>query len=230
MENFWKTVWERRVVTDRSDDILSELIRLDGFDGKTGKIEVVDWLNYINYIRDYIEIRKGESIFEVGCGSGAFLYPFFREGYSVGGIDYSKTLIKAARSLWNAPVECVEAIQVPVLPLFDIVISNSVFFYFPNLEYAECVIQKMIEKSNRIIAILEVPDITLYDASEKMRRGEIGEDEYKIEYEGLDHLYYDKEWFWKIGEKYHLETLISNQYIDHYKNNDFRFNCIFKKK
>lgn len=48
MENFWKTVWERRVVTDRSDDILSELIRLDGFDGKTGKIEVVDWLNYIN--------------------------------------------------------------------------------------------------------------------------------------------------------------------------------------
>lgn len=139
-------------------------------------------------------------------------------------------MVKNARKLWNAPIDCLEAIQVPVLPLFDIVISNSVFFYFPSLESAEIVIQRMIEKSKHIIAILEVPDVTLYDTSEEMRRGEIGEEDYKIKYAGLEHLYYDKEWFIKIGEKYNLKTSIFNQHISHYKNNDYRFNCIFKKK
>ena len=64
-------------MSDDFSDILSELICLDGFDGKTGKINVVDWVNYIKYISDYIGIKKHESIFEIGCGSGAFLYPFF---------------------------------------------------------------------------------------------------------------------------------------------------------
>lgn len=230
MNNNWKDVWGKRTVSDDFSDILSELICLDGFDGKTGKINVVDWVNYIKYISDYIGIKKHESIFEIGCGSGAFLYPFFLKGHIVQGIDYSESLVKNARKLWNAPIDCLEAIQVPVLPLFDIVISNSVFFYFPSLEYAEIVIQRMIEKSKHIIAILEVPDVTLYDTSEEMRRGEIGEEDYKIKYAGLEHLYYDKEWFIKIGEKYNLKTSIFNQHISHYKNNDYRFNCIFKKK
>ena len=230
MNNTRKAVWSKRTVCADFTDILSELIRLDGFDGKTGKIEINAWLKYIDFIRNYIGIEKNESIFEIGCGSGAFLYPFFLKGHVVGGVDYSESLINAAKSLWNAPIECLEAIQVPVLPLFDIVVSNSVFFYFPNLEYAEQVIQAMIRKSNRIIAILEVPDIRLYDVSEKMRRGEIGEEEYKMRYTGLEHQYYDKDWFRKIGEKYNLETIIFDQNIDQYKNNNYRFNCIFKKK
>lgn len=229
MENRWKNIWEKRSLDSNYESVLAELIRLDGFDGKTGKIEIKAWLKYIEDIQKCIGIRDKDSVFEIGCGSGAFLYPFHTQGHRVGGIDYSQALIEVAKSLWNAPVECQEAIQVPVLPLFDIVLSNSVFFYFPDLDYAEQVIKRMIEKSNRIIAILEIPDIKLYEVSEKMRRGVIGEEDYKIKYAGLEHLYYDRDWFISLGKKYGLETFIMNQSIDQYKNNDFRFNCIFKK-
>lgn len=229
MENRWKNIWEKRSLDSNYESTLAELIRLDGFDGKTGKIEIEAWLKYIEDIQKQIGIRDNDSVFEIGCGSGAFLYPFYTQGHRVGGIDYSQALIKYAKSLWNAPVECLEAIQVPVSPLFDIVLSNSVFFYFPDLDYAEQVITRMIEKSNRIVAILEIPDIKLYEVSEKMRRGVIGEEEYKIKYAGLEHLYYDRDWFISLGKKYGLDTFIMNQSIDQYKNNDFRFNCIFKK-
>lgn len=229
MENRWKNIWEKRMLNSDYEDVLTELIRLDGFDGKTGKIEQEAWLKYIEYIQEYIGIKENDSIFEIGCGSGAFLYPFYTQGHKVGGLDYSESLITAAKTLWNAPVECMEAIELPVSPLFDIVLSNSVFFYFPNLEYAEKVILKMIEKANRVVAILEVPDAHLYEVSEKMRRGVIGEEEYRIKYAGLHHLYYEKDWFRSLGEKYGLKTSITNQSIDHYKNNDFRFNCIFTK-
>lgn len=166
MENRWKNIWEKRSLRSNYEDILPELIRLDGFDGKTGKIELEAWLKYIDYIQDYIEIKDNDSIFEIGCGSGAFLYPFYMKGHDVGGIDYSKTLITAARKVWNAPVECMEAINLQTNSKYDVVLSNSVFFYFPNLAYAEQVILKMITKANRIVAILEVPDIQMYEISE----------------------------------------------------------------
>lgn len=229
MENRWKNIWEKRSLRSNYEDILPELIRLDGFDGKTGKIELEAWLKYIDYIQDYIEIKDNDSIFEIGCGSGAFLYPFYMKGHDVGGIDYSKTLITAARKVWNAPVECMEAINLQTNSKYDVVLSNSVFFYFPNLAYAEQVILKMIAKANRIVAILEVPDIQMYEISEKMRRGVIGEDEYREKYSGLEHLYYERDWFRSLGDKYGLETSITNQVIDQYKNNEYRFNCIFKK-
>lgn len=33
------------------------------------------------------------SLFEVGCGYGANLYLFYKDGIRVGGLDYSETLI-----------------------------------------------------------------------------------------------------------------------------------------
>ena len=123
--NNWKTIWEKRNIIDNYDDLLSELIRLDGFDGKTGKIELSAWMRYIDFIANKIGFDESSSIFEIGAGAGAFLYPFHKMGYNVAGIDYSESLVHAAKRLWNAPVEYQEAIQVSVLPLFDIVLSNS---------------------------------------------------------------------------------------------------------
>ena len=45
--NKWKEIWEKRLVDDNHNDLLSELIRLDGFDGKTGKIELHHGLNIL---------------------------------------------------------------------------------------------------------------------------------------------------------------------------------------
>ena len=228
--NKWKEIWSKRLIESDYTDLLSELIRLDGFDGKTGKIELDSWDKYISFICEKIDVRKDDTIFEIGCGSGAFLYPFYREGYKVEGVDYSPVLVDAAKKLWNAPVVCCEADQIPVYPQFDVVVSNSVFFYFPDLDYARRVIERMIQKAKRVIAILELPNKDVMDASENMRKKLVGENVYEIKYKNLKHLYYSKDWLKKIGDKFNLETEIFDQNIEGYNSNDYRFNCIYLKK
>lgn len=97
--NKWKEIWSKRLIESDYTDLLSELIRLDGFDGKTGKIELDSWNKYISFICEKIDVRKDDTIFEIGCGSGAFLYPFYREGYKVEGVDYSPVLVDAAKKI-----------------------------------------------------------------------------------------------------------------------------------
>lgn len=230
--NNWLKIWDKRITSSNYEDTLEELIRLDGFDNGAGVIKKSDWLEYISWISKICDIKLNDSIFEVGCGCGAFLYPFYCLGHTVGGIDYSSTLIKEIQKLWSQNIQtiyCSEAQYLDSESKYDIVFSNSVFFYFPDYDYAEIVIKKMIEKSKKTIAILEVPDKALYKECEQMRQGNIGEQEYKKKYEGLNHLYFEKKWFIDIGKKYSLEAHIFNQNINNYGNSKFRFNCIYKK-
>lgn len=231
--NNWIKIWNSRNKSEHIDDLLNELILVDGFDRGNGLIKKEDWLEYISWISEKCKINADDKIFEIGCGAGAFLYPFQCIGHTVGGIDYSEKMIELAHQLWvkdkNIELYCAEANNFKTNIKYDLVLSNSVFFYFPDYAYAEEVIKKMIDKSSKTIAILEVPDKALYDECEKMRRGAIGEQEYKIKYNGLQHLYFEKEWFEEIGNKYNLKTTIFNQNIANYGNSQFRFNCIYKK-
>jgi hypothetical protein len=46
---------------------------------------------------DRLGIRSGDTVYELGCGAGAFLYPLWQRGVKVGGLDYSSSLLDAAR-------------------------------------------------------------------------------------------------------------------------------------
>jgi hypothetical protein len=107
---------------------------------------------------------------------------------------------------------------------YDTVLSNGVFFYFPSLEYAEKVLHKMINKATKSIAILDVSDQEWKDKSLEIRKGNMSEEEYAKRYDGLDHLYYSKQWFIDIANKYNLKIEIEQQNIKNYQNNSYRFN------
>ena len=227
----WKEIWNSRNISLQNNDLLSELIRLDGFDTEHGKVSKEEWLNYNKKIAQMVSLNNTDSIFEVGCGSGAFLYPFHAGGHTVGGIDYSHSLIDAACSLWaENKVSACEAIDLSISERYDIVLSNGVFLYFPDHDYAEKVLEKMIQKSKRVIAILEVPDEAKFHESESMRKKMIGEEEYRKKYSSLKHLQFSRQWFSDIAKKHGLSIEIHDQCIDDYKNGKFRFNCILKKK
>ena len=91
--NSWKKIWNNREI-EHGDETLLSLIRLDGFDEGAGKISQVHWIEYVNWIRYKLDINETDSIFEVGCGGGAFIYPFYKMGHKVAGIDYSSNMIK----------------------------------------------------------------------------------------------------------------------------------------
>lgn len=79
----WEEIWNKREISHEYNG-LEKLLRADGFDSGAGKISIDRWIEYTEYIKQEIDIQPSDSIFEVGCGCGAFLYPYYLKGHLVG--------------------------------------------------------------------------------------------------------------------------------------------------
>tara|TARA_Y100000741_G_scaffold358480_1_gene337700 strand:- start:1253 stop:1963 length:711 start_codon:yes stop_codon:yes gene_type:complete len=228
----WKFIWNNRIINDydNKNSILGHLIEADGFDSPTGKINESDWINYLEYLKKYIKINNEISLFEIGMGAGAFLYPFYLGKNKVGGIDFSEKLVSVANRFMPEGDFCVgDALDVNIKNKYDIVLSNSVFFYFKNLNYAEKVLELMYSKSNKKIAILDVNEKKFEDVAELKRRGLLTKEEYEIKYKKNQHLYYKKSFFIDFAKKVNSEIIIFDQKINNYSASEYRFNVIIDK-
>jgi len=156
----WKTIWnkDRRLSFDleghTSTEIFSELKRIDGFDIQNIPVD--------GFIKQHDEILSGlkshgsiKSVFDLGCGSGANLFLFKQEGYKIGGMDYSKPLIEVAKTVLGKDIEliCGEANLLPTDIHYDALVANSVFSYFPSLDYAREVLDRMAKKSENMVIV-----------------------------------------------------------------------------
>ena len=211
---------------------MQDLIELDGFDTGAGRIDVADWREYARGIGRLLDLSAGNSVYEVGCGAGAFLFALREQQVlRVGGCDYAPALIQAAnRSLPGGTFEILEAGDLPPTPTYDFVISNGAFHYFPDLEYARRVLERMIAKSNRGVAVLEVPDLSLRDAAERVRREKLSAERYEKKYAGLEHLYYGRDWFRTIAAARNLDCRLFPSPIPNYAQGAFRFGAILSRR
>ncbi|NJK96265.1 MAG: hypothetical protein HC905_16330 [Bacteroidales bacterium] len=82
---------------------------------------------------------------------------------------------------------------------FDIVLANSVFNYFMDNEYSETVLKKMYDKAKKKVLILDINDLEMKDESERLRKQKLGEEEFRIKYDGLSHIYFMKNYFEKFA-------------------------------
>ena len=229
MRNSWKRVWQTRA-TDKEITDLSELIKLNGWDSPTGDFSVVNWLSYIEHVSQHVGIQKDDTIFEVGCGSGAFLYPFYQQEHEIAGVDYSETLISIAKRVMPKGIFSVmEAIEIVTKNKYDIVLSNGVFFYFPDLSYAKTVLNKMLKIAGRKVAVLEVNDETKKDTWLKNRISALGKKEYRKKYKGLDHLFFTKEFFETLAEENAWAVKFVNTPGNIYPAAEYRFGAIFNR-
>ena len=127
--NNWEKIWNKE---DRINKIILDcLIKADGFDSSSGKFEVEDWIQYCDDFYSKIGISMDDTIFEIGCGSGAFLYPLYLRKNLVGGIDYSINLLDLARKFMpESKLICEDAVTLKLDNSYDVVLSHSVFQYF----------------------------------------------------------------------------------------------------
>jgi cyclopropane fatty-acyl-phospholipid synthase-like methyltransferase len=230
----WDEIWNNRRISspDQSQDIsLEDMLNADGFDTPTAKLNSVEyWEEYIRGISKKIDLAPGDSVFEIGCGCGAFLYLWYKEGHRVGGIDYSENLISFARhAMKGMDFRVSEAIDLDTEEKYDVVLSNGVFLYFKDYSYARKVVEKMIMKAGKTIAILEIPDLAKKEESERARRAALPEGEYDKKYEGLQHLYFERDWFTQFSDKSGYKIEIFDQDIKGCRNSQFRFNVVMKK-
>jgi 2-polyprenyl-3-methyl-5-hydroxy-6-metoxy-1,4-benzoquinol methylase len=231
--NNWHKVWSSRNVSiNNSFSVLQNLIIHDGFDTPLGIMNEEQWLSYIEVVRLRCNINPSDSIFEIGCGSGAFLYPFYIRGHEVGGIDFSEKLITLAKQVMPNRLNeffCSDASSLKYDKKADVVIANQVIHYFPDMEYVTDTISKMIRKSRKSVCVSGIPDVRLKIESENMRRGLLTKSEYEKKYDGLDIMYFDRKYFLDIAEKHCLKAVISEHTMRGFPQNKFRFDCVLYK-
>lgn len=239
----WKQIWENKssqLDTHLAPDgILKQLFVLTGFDSKSSSgLDVQNYLDFIRRVFGWAKLEDCESLYEVGCGAGAFLYAMSLEKNTkngggilhIGGIDYAKNLCAIAQSLLpNADITKLQAQDLPTAPQYDCVSSFGVFHYFENLEYARRVITKMIEKARKRVLFLDILDSKKQEQDIAYKIEAYGESEYKRLYGQLPHLYYEKSFFQEIAKMHNLKCEIQDQNIAGYHNSHFRFNCVMWK-
>jgi len=83
-------------------------------------------------------IRPGQTVLDIGIGTGLGSEPFFRAGLCITGMDVSDTMIAVCRKKGFA--ECLVCHDLTQFPYpfadgsFDQVISTGVFHFFPDLD------------------------------------------------------------------------------------------------
>ncbi|HYC58070.1 MAG TPA: class I SAM-dependent methyltransferase [Thermoanaerobaculia bacterium] len=228
--NAWQKIWNGRSAPDGPLD-LAALIRLDGFDSGVGRIEADDWRIFSAALGRKLGLADGASVYEVGCGAGAFLYAL-RECHSlrVGGLDYAQTLIETARRMMpDGDFVLAEAAALPVAPAYDHVIAHGVFHYF-NLDHAERVLDRMLAKARLTVAVLEVPDARTMQESEATRAAGLTQEEYDKKYSGLAHTHYERSWFEQQAAARGLTVEIFDGFMPNHVLNAFRFGAIIRKE
>lgn len=227
MSPTWREIWARRELDPALASTLAQLMKADGVNGEFGGIAEDAWRDFVRRIASALELEPGTSVFEVGCGAGAFLYELYGIGCEVAGSDQSAALVSyGRRAMPHGCFKVSEATSIDPAERHDVVVSCGVFHYFPSLDYACAVIARMTAKARRAIAILDVPDLARREQALALRRGALGEAAYEQKYRGLDHLYYDRGWLEEVARGCGLaRTRIEDQAIPGYESGAHRFNA-----
>ena len=133
--NNWDKIWKKRTaeIENRATvfEMFKELKRADGFDTQDVQGYYEAFFRQWECMAQRIETGCAGtigSLYEIGCGSGVNLYLFstLKHVAVLGGLDYSKNLIRIAQSVvTEADVGCEEALRVPTEPRYDVVLADS---------------------------------------------------------------------------------------------------------
>lgn len=226
MSRTWYDVWAARTLPAQAASPLAALLAADGMDTGFGSVTEAAWRDFVAAVAVRLGGPPGRTVFEVGCGAGAFLLPLHEAGCRVAGLDQSPALIDLARRfLPGGDFRVAAATSLDLQPCAQ-VLAMGVFLYFPDHAYAQAVLRRMAAKATQAVAILDIPDAARRDEAVTMRRGYMTPTEYRQKYAGLDHLYFDREQVRaQLLAAGCRRVAIEDQCLAGYANGRFRFNA-----
>ncbi|MGE3275965.1 MAG: trans-aconitate 2-methyltransferase [Vicinamibacterales bacterium] len=220
----WTAYWSDRRLDTHHTDLLDQLLAADGYADPGAAIDQDAWRRYVADVAEALEIGPDTSVYEVGCGAGAFLVPLDQIGCRVGGSDPSAALVAAAGAAmpdgrWSQG----EGAAVDPAEPWDIVVCNGAFAYLPDHDYARGVLARMAAKATRGFAVLDVPDAD--DAEAAARALASARHPESPDRSGLHHTRFGRSWFLhQLAEIGVTAVHVAEQRIPDYEAGVFRFN------
>ncbi len=151
----WNTFWSNRA------ESFENPIEAAGYTerGEVITNEVFDAMR--KDIRVKLQLQNTEKLLDVGCGVGMELDYLKNYVSEFWGTDISISMIHRAREKFGERFCVSEGIALPYKDdVFDRVLCNSIFQYFPRIKYARKVIDELVRvaKPGGFILIGDVPD------------------------------------------------------------------------
>ena len=113
------------------------------------------WALLVDNVNENLELSGDERLLDVGCGNAYLLSRLNINANKVCGVDFASNMVEEARKrLPAAHFNQGEACDISFSGPFQRVLSYSIFHYFPDIQYVEFVI-------NRLIALTEPKGIIL---------------------------------------------------------------------
>ena len=233
----WKEVWDskgRAEFTTAPD--LNDRLNAGGWtSGAGGIVSEKAWMAYADNVALSLGLRGGESVFEIGCGAGAFLVALMRRHeLTVSGVDIAQSQVALAqRAIPEGRFEIADAAEDPVPSAIiegvkhsDVTVVNGVVAYLPGTAVVERLIT-VLSGAPGNAAILDVPDARFREQRESARRSLLPPGEYQRRYQssGLRHLYLDPDWLIHKGELAGFSVDIVSQEIVGFNQSQFHFNA-----
>ena len=118
----------------------------------------MDLQQLAEHVAETLDIGPGTRVFEVDCYNGGLLFPFYSNGFIVGGTDGDAEAIAHALTVMPEGLFSVGMASAldPAMP-WDVVICRSLAGA-PDLDYVRGLVARMFAKATHGIALLDVPE------------------------------------------------------------------------
>ena len=229
---YWQDVFENKAkiflteISNFSEIADSDKILVNGFNHDTSSvISEESFEKYISGIAAMVELDPQDYLYEFGSGNGLLLHKIakFAGINRYGGSDISESMIALAK-LQNpmGDFEVSQAIDFKCAKENSVIFCNSVFQYFPSLEYTLKVLQNICNQKPKTFAFLDVIKAT-YNASLSSRSGEHTS-------EHLTHIGFTKDFFKDFFKDSGYDIKTFDQNVDGYLQSEVRFNVLGIRK
>jgi ubiquinone/menaquinone biosynthesis C-methylase UbiE len=231
--NPWSDIWVKKGVKAPARVSLIDIAGFDWRDAGCGAMTESTWMELHASANRILDVRRGDQMLEVGCGAGAFLFPFARKGAVVSGIDYSPTLLEIARRLVpRGSFRQAEAIRLPYGDnAFDKVASMGAFLHFPGWAYSVAALDEMLRvlRPGGRCLVLGINDAEKMEMAEAARRRNLGAERFRRLEADLRQAYYARDSFRRYGARRGLKFGISDQAFAINNSAQWHFDFWFEK-
>ena len=143
-------------MTEPSERALEVLLAADPVPGGTDEPA---WRALVEHAAEMLDVGPGTSVFDVGCGAGAFLFPLWQNGYLVGGLDPSTALIGLARKAMPDGLFGVGSpLDLDPAEAWDVVVASRGLPAFAGRDDARAWLARMVAKATHGVAVLHAAE------------------------------------------------------------------------